>query len=907
MPQSLRRNLQYAFAVTIALCGNAWAGIALRMVVDATTTPDPALHFLDIPLGLQPNAGDGPRMVWHAGSLYAVGVRPETGQALYRVDPDTGNSVLALEIDAGPDPDRIKHLLPSTGPLYAVVERGGQLEIWAVTGDQQATRVATLAGDAGTAVVLGMATAGDRIVYGEGASLWSVRPGENRIQLQSAAGGWSYTRMATVGNRVVFLREAAQPPVLLELWSTEGLPGSNALLMSVPAGHAFEWPRVLHDADDEHYWLLVRDCVHQRVVRTDGSAAGTQIADWTQEPSCVSQPLALSALGDQAYYTRSHFAGSNHVSELRRFDGSSSAVAVIDSVVGGLSQPALLLSLAAVNDGLLYARTDEGLLRYSSPIGQGLVLEGGAPVAFPAAPAQVGHRWLRNGGGILRSRPVPAGQGDGDEIVRLRAAVDGVSLVVRDVPFMLSPSARLSDQVFYFASRPGQHTHEIWRSDGTPAGTAPLADVWRGTRSSRAANIPAPGYRVDGEWVADRFYGSSCSGACPFPWPFRVDLQNGQWHDLELGGGLQFDSPPLAIGSRLVFQTSGVQPFALRHAAEDLIDPEVIQAVGGTPLFGVDGGAVPYLLFECRVPPQNNVGVCAWSTPWGTRVLVDGGAGQGVTVAPHGQLGGVAMVAIRRPIDPADLLWRTDGSVPGTHQVSPPLLPCSNAGPRRVTGTSDQIVFCAREGAGFGLWRMPRDGWTATRIRQFDQMPLDLDVSDNGVVAFRVWQPAEGWTVWTSDLSEAGTVRLPVPLLDPGQPASPIWVGNHLHVSTGTDYWISTGTPAGTQRAIDGLGEWSFGPPVGIPPSLLDPDESLRQALFACRRDGRQNLCRISGDGNWWQAGLLPSPGGARYAPVNYFRSENRLLFWLDDWIHGEEPWQVMPDRAFRSGFESSD
>ncbi|MDZ3822195.1 MAG: hypothetical protein U0S76_01180 [Pseudoxanthomonas sp.] len=905
MAQSIFRKLQYAFAVTIVLCGHAWGGIALRMVVDATTIPDPALHFLDIPLDLQPNAGDGPRMVWHAGSLYAVGVRPETGQALYRIDPETGNSTLALEVDAGPDHDRIKHLLPSTGPLYAVVHRGGQLEIWAVTGDQQATRVATLAGDTGTAVILGMATAGDRIVFGEGASLWSVRPGESKIQLQSSAGGWSYTRMATVGNRVVFLREAAQPPVLLELWSTEGLPGSNALLMSVPAGHAWEWPRVLHDAGDGYYWLLVRDCVHQRLVRTDGSAAGTQVADWTQEPSCVSQPLALSALGHQAYYTRSHFAGSNHVSELRRFDGSSSAVSVIESVVGGLSQPPLFLSLAAVDDGLLYARTDEGLLRYSSPIGHGLVLEGGAPVAFPAAPAQVGHRWLRNGGGILRSRPVPAGQGDGDEIVRLRAAVDGVSLVLRDVPFMLSTSARSSDQLFYFASRPGQHTHEIWRSDGTPAGTAPLADVWRGTRSSRAANIPAPGYRADGEWIADRFYGSSCSGACPFPWPFRVDLQNGQWHDLQLDGGLQFDSTPLAIGSRLVYRTSGAEPFALWHAAEDLLNPEILQAAGGMPLTGVDGGAVPYLLFRCRVPPQDQVGVCAWSAPWGTRVLVDAGAGQDLQVAPYGQHGGVAMLAIRRPIDGADLLWRTDGTVTGTQQLVPPLLPCPTFDPRGVTGTGGQLVFCAQDVQGSGLWGMPRAGGTPTRIRQFDQNPVDLSASGSGMVAFRLWQPPEGWTVWASDLTAAGTVRLPVPPLAPGN--SPAWVGNHLHIATGPDYWISTGTPAGTQRAIDGLGEWYFGPPVSIPSSLLDPDESPHQALFACRRDGRQNLCRISGDGTWWQAGLLPSPGGARYAPVNYFRSENRLLFWLDDWIHGEEPWQVLPDRAFRNGFESSD
>ncbi|MBX3727418.1 MAG: hypothetical protein KF823_16070 [Xanthomonadales bacterium] len=879
---------------------NAWAGIALRMVVDATTAPDPDLHFFDPAFGLHPNTGDGPRMVWHAGSLYAVGFRPDTGQALYRIDPNTGNSALALEIDTGPDPDRIKHLLPSTGPLYAVVHRQGQLEIWAVTGDQQATRVATLAGDEGTAVVLGMATAGDRIVFGEGASLWSVRPGEDKIQLQSSAGGWSYTRMATVGNRVVFLREAAQPPVLLELWSTEGLPGSNAMLMSVPAGHAWEWPRVLHDADDGYYWLLVRDCVHQRVVRTDGSVAGTQIADWTQEPSCVSQPLALSALGNQAYYTRSHFAASNYVSELRRFDGASSMVSVLDSVVAGLSQPPLFLSLAAVQDGLVYARTDEELLRYANSNGQGLVIDGGTTVPFPARPSQVGDRWLRQGGGLLWSRPAPAGQNDEYEFVRFRADANGVSVLLRDTRFSLSPATKAPDGHLYFASRPGRHTHEIWRTDGTPAGIGPVADVWRGTRSTWPAN--APGYRAGGEWIADRFYGSSCSGNCLPPSPFRVDLENGQWHDLQLGGGLQFDSSPLAIGSRLVFRTSGAQPLALRHAAEDLINPEVIQAAGGVPLFGVDGGAVPYLLFQCRVPPQDNVGVCAWSAPWGTRVLVDAGASQGVLVAPYGQHGGVAILAIRRPIDGADLLWRTDGTVTGTQQLVPPLLPCPTFDPRGVTGTGGQLVFCAQDVQGSGLWGMPRAGGTPTRIRQFDQNPVDLSASGSGMVAFRLWQPPEGWTVWASDLTTAGTVRLPVPPLDPGN--SPAWVGDHLHIATGTEYWISTGTPAGTQRAIDGLGEWYFWPPVGIPSSLLDPDETPHQALFACRRDGRQNLCRISGDGDWWQTGLLPSPAGARNAPVNYFRTENRLLFWLDDWTHGNEPWQILPNRAFRNGFE---
>src|SRR5690606_38814014 len=87
---------------------------------------------------------------------------------------------------------------------------------------------------------------------------------------------------------------------------------------------------------------------------------------------------------------------------------------------------------------------------------------------------------------------------DGSELWRTDGTVAG-TIQVRDIlPGTSSPSIAyltpLGNQVF-FRANDGTAGSELWKSDGTPAGTVMVADLLPGTSSSSPTNISPLGSR----------------------------------------------------------------------------------------------------------------------------------------------------------------------------------------------------------------------------------------------------------------------------------------------------------------------------------------------------------------------------------------------------------------------------
>ena len=153
-------------------------------------------------------------------------------------------------------------------------------------------------------------------------------------------------------------------------------------------------------------------------------------------------------------------------------------------------------------------------------------------------------------------------------------------------------------------------------------------------------------------------------------------------------------------------------------------------------------------------------------------------------------------------------LWTSDGTFAGTIQLSPTASSIS-----MLTDVNDTLFFTATDAGGAELWKS--DGTVGGTLRVRDIVPGPAGsspqamVNVNGVAYFRAADATGDWELWRSDGTEAGTFR--VRDINPGGssfPSALAAVGNTLFfVATdgvhGYELWKSDGTADGTTLVKD--------------------------------------------------------------------------------------------------------
>ncbi|HEY0513556.1 MAG TPA: ELWxxDGT repeat protein [Thermoanaerobaculia bacterium] len=282
-------------------------------------------------------------------------------------------------------------------------------------------------------------------------------------------------------------------------------------------------------------------------------------------------------------------------------------------------------------------------------------------------------------------------------------------------------SLTVSNGLLFFTADDGIHGRELWKSDGTPEGTSMVAEI-------------LPGHSV---WISDLI---DASGVLYF---FAEDGVHGYelWtsdgtpagthlvKDIAPGSGWINGRFLATSGHKLLFAAAyGIQPMApwvsdgteagtgmvadIRPGA-DAVSP------GYDPLVsGPDAAPAPQggFLFAA----DDGTGTALWYTdgiPGGTTVRLPGAA------SPHEMtvfLGAVYFAA-------ADAgggveLWRSDGTAPGTVQVKDIRPGTEGSNPRELTVVGSQLFFRATDGAtGAELWRS--NGTVAGTARVADLNP----------------------------------------------------------------------------------------------------------------------------------------------------------------------------------------
>ncbi|TIC88978.1 hypothetical protein E8D34_00135 [Nocardioides sp. GY 10113] len=316
----------------------------------------------------------------------------------------------------------------------------------------------------------------------------------------------------------------------------------------------------------------------------------------------------------------------------------------------------------------------------------------------------------------------------------------------------------------YFSAEDEAHGHELWRSDGTEAGTALVKDLRPTEYDGYPRNLTAVGDRlfftardgVHGEelWVSD---------------------------GTEAGTALAKDLRP-GVSSSEVRGLTGVGGRAFF-----LFD----DGVHGEELWTSDGTAAGTVLAK-DIRPGRRYAEVRELTGLGNMLFFT--ADDGV----HGRE-----------------LWTSDGTEAGTVIVKESLPGRPSAFPDYLTAAGGHLFFTRWNRAhGYSLWKTDGTRVGTVRVKSFPRgpaatYPWDL-VGVGGSLYFRVDDGVHGDELWRSDGTEAGTVLVRDIRRGSraGYPRDLAAVGDRLYFTAndgihGDELWTSDGTGAGTMMVDD--------------------------------------------------------------------------------------------------------
>jgi ELWxxDGT repeat protein len=247
-------------------------------------------------------------------------------------------------------------------------------------------------------------------------------------------------------------------------------------------------------------------------------------------------------------------------------------------------------------------------------------------------------------------------------------------------------------------------------------------------------------------------------------------------------------------------------------------------------------------------------------------------------------------------------LWQSDGTAAGTQQVADIAPGPASSQPRDLAEHLGKVFFSADDGAtGRELWRS--DGTAAGTSRVKDGLPgagssnPRAIVSAGSLLFFVADDGTAGAELWRSDGTAAGTVR--VKDIRAGSGSSFIQgitaLGNRIFFGAddgvhGQELWVSDGTEAGTHLVEDII--------PGSTSSYPRYLQAIGHLLLFAAEDGTHGLEPWKSDGTEAGTAMIEdvAPGAAPSTPTGFRLSGDYLYFTANDGSHGFELWAL--DRA---------
>ncbi|MFL6264287.1 MAG: ELWxxDGT repeat protein [Thermoanaerobaculia bacterium] len=626
-------------------------------------------------------------------------------------------------------------------------------------------------------------------------------------------------QMVAAGSKVLF--QADDGVHGYELWGSDGTEAGTVLVKDIHPGVGTAILNGLTAAGGEAFFLGSADGVGQQLWKSDGTEAGTLPVK--PVPSSVSW---LRVAGSRLFF----FADC----DLWTSDGTAAGTVLVETIPGPYCG---IWTTPVTGDSPLFLFTTAdathttGLWQSDgTPAGTSLVSD---LSSSGNAPAGAGDLWYFSAVTQLNAVPdlwTTDGTAAGTRKLRINHQASGLGQ-------LQGPRALFDfDGTLLFQGDDGQTGAELWRSDGTAAGTTLVKDLSPGPFSSLPAEITRAGSTI--------FFRSNAGNTYEKLW--------------------KTDGTP--AGTLLLHTDDQFYNFGN-------FSPRDLTAFGSGLLF---------LGSQSNNPPEL---MRSDGTPAGT-VLI--GPGLGFFGSSLVSLGNQVLFQSYGLED----LWRSDGTSPGTVLLGSKILPIHHF-LKDASAVRDGVLYFAGTDPASGeeLWRS--DGTVAgtyllaETVPGPDSKPLGPFATTGPAVYFA----AGGHELWKSGAGGTALVRA-LPGDDSAGIRSLTPLGGKLYFSYddgahGRELWVSDGTAAGTHLLADLLpGSGSSGPKeLHVEGNLL---------VFAAS-DGVHGLEPWRSDGTPLGTRMIQdiAPGELPSSPTEFTASGANLYFGANDGTTGFELWAV--------------
>jgi ELWxxDGT repeat protein len=657
-----------------------------------------------------------------------------------------------------------RFLATGNGQVLFAAENGSGLEPWVTDGT-----------NAGTHPVADLNP-------GTGASILYYNPGPSGKD--AVAAPW--------GGFVFVADDGVHGP---EIWKTDGTAGGTSPLKDITPGSSGSSPFGL-TAVNGRVVFAATDPVHgTEIWATDGTPAGTLLLQDVWPGGSSSDPREITAVGGQAFFRA---ADGTHGAELWATDGTAAGTRLVKDLAPGAAD-----GLPLSNTQYLFTSLGGRLLFYS-PAGSTFWTSDGTAAGTQPVTAPSGWPFVDVISSSTDLYGVAGGRlffrGAFNPSIWVTDGSTAGSYKVLDVPLETSAFPVTDGSLdpylladlggtLLFQATDSANNYELWRSDGTTAGTSLVKDLTGDSFSSRPDQLRV----VNGRLAFNAMGGLGLSDGTEAGTGIVPGSSVLAFATKPLDNELFFLSQPDS-GPQGLWKTDGTEAGTVPVAAHDPL------VLGGYPV--PSGGKIFYSFY-------NGTSFDLWvsdGTGPGTADIGPGLEPQNLTDA-----GGTLFFNAYQPALFRFTLWKSDGTAAGTVQVKGVSV---TGGPFAVL-PGGLLLFVGDDGTHGGeLWRS--DGTDAGTVLVKDILPglagariQGLTVAGNRAF-FVADDGVHGLELWASDGTAAGTrlVRDIVPGAGSSLPYNLTAAGSTLVFTAydpayGVEAWRSDGTALGTRRLAD--------------------------------------------------------------------------------------------------------